>query len=169
MFRGCWRKTPWQIYLPIFNRNTPCNHWPRGTGSRGGQACIFITRWDKSCVILNFLSVAKEGEVLVLTYSPAHVLMCSPAQVLTNSRCSRTHLLRHSPCSSAHLIKYVLTYSRCSHTHILTYSPAHVLTVLTCSPVHVLAFSCACSSFFLLFWLPCSGTFRAPFPQVLIC
>ena len=42
-------KVPRQIFLPIFNRNTPCNYWPQGTGSRGRQACILITRWHQRC------------------------------------------------------------------------------------------------------------------------
>ena len=42
-------KVPSQIFLPIFNRNTPCNYWPQGTGSRRRQACILITRWHQRC------------------------------------------------------------------------------------------------------------------------
>ena len=42
LFQGCGRKIPRQIFLPISNWNTPCNRWPRGTGSRGMEACIFL-------------------------------------------------------------------------------------------------------------------------------
>ena len=42
LFQGCGAKIPRQIFLPIFDRDTPCNYWPRGTGSRGRQACILF-------------------------------------------------------------------------------------------------------------------------------
>ena len=42
LFQGCGRKIPRQIFLPISNQNTPCNHSPLGTGFRGMEACIFL-------------------------------------------------------------------------------------------------------------------------------
>ena len=40
---GLWRENSKADFLPIFNRDTPCNYWPVGTGSRGRQACILFT------------------------------------------------------------------------------------------------------------------------------